>query len=281
MTLNHQKVDINLVIMRRFANVLFALFGIAVSTVTNAELNCDVDLQHGIVVSNNQIRVLEQSRTVYQINNMGQLFIAGKLIKLEPAQQRQLREFAAGLHYVVPKMIVMATEGVELAVLTIDQVYMGLVGKDHATYEKLNVAMHRVQKRVREKFIHASHNYYIGPGSLENVDELVDKELEEQIERAFNTSVGGILSAIAGLQSTGDEGYERHVENLTQRLEVMEEQIELQVVPKANSLRKKAQWFCKKFEALDKVEERLRSQVPGLQGFNVIVSGAKARESSH
>lgn len=255
--------------MNRFAALLLALFCIN----ANADFQCDVDLEHGIVINDAQIRVLDKSRTVYQINHQSQLFVEGKLVELNPGQRRLLRDFAQGLHYVVPKMIVLATEGVALAVLTVDKVYMGLVGKDHATYAKLNSAMQRVQQRVKEKFIHASYNYYIGPGSLENVDGLVDKELEAQIEKAFNTSIGGILSAISGLQSAGDQAVEQKVEDLTQRLEQMEEQIELQVAPRAHSLRKKAKWFCNKLESLDRVEEQLRASVIDLQQYNVIVSG--------
>ena len=35
----------------------------------------------------------------------------------------------------------------------------------------------------------------MGPGSLEHVDDLVDRELEEHLEEAISTSIGGILSA--------------------------------------------------------------------------------------
>lgn len=237
-----------------------------------ADLKCDVDLNYGLVVNDTQIRVLDESRTVYQINNADQLIVKGEWIALDAKQQDQLKELSDGLHYVVPKMIVLATEGVELAVVTVEHVYAGLVGQDHKSMEKLESSLERVQRRIREKFIHAGDNYYIGPGSLENVDDLVDRELEEQIEQALNTSLGGVLSAIGGLAANGDEETEKRMEELTQRLENMGQEIERKVSPKADSLRQKARWFCNKINQLDKVEESLRASVKELKEFDVILT---------
>ena len=62
---------------------------------------------------------------------------------------------------------------------------------------------------VKEKFIRANDNFYMGPGRLEQVNDLVDRELEEQLEEAMSTSVGGILSAIGGLVANGEGSEEK------------------------------------------------------------------------
>ncbi|WP_240485151.1 DUF2884 family protein [Aestuariibacter salexigens] len=237
-----------------------------------ADLKCDVDLHYGMVVTRDHIRVLEESRTLYQINDKKQLFVQGNLLELEKQQQALLKEFAGGLHYVVPKMTVLATEGVALATDTIEQVYIGLVGQDHGSYEKIQRAMDNVKSRVDKKFIYSKKNYYIGPGSLEHVDDMVDKEIEAQLEQAINTSVGGILSAISGVASSSDASDER-VAELSKRLEEMELQLEQEVAPKAESLRQKANWFCNKLQRLDEIEESLRQSVPELYAYNIIYSG--------
>ena len=243
-----------------------------VTSHASAEMSCDVDFERGLIVNENQIRVLQKGRTVYQINNKEQLFVEGNLLSLNQEQQEELYYFANGMHYVVPKMVVLATEGVQLAIDTVENVYFGLVGKEHDSYKKLQSAMKRAKGKVKEKFINASGNYYMGPGSLENVDELVDKELEAQIEQAINTSIGGILSAIGGLEAAEGNTDER-VQELTERLEQMELQLEREVVPQAETLRQKAKWFCKKLQSLDKIEESLRATVPELKKYNVIRSG--------
>ncbi|WJG10377.1 YggN family protein [Aliiglaciecola sp. LCG003] len=237
-----------------------------------ADLKCDVDLKYGLVVNDRQIRIIDQSRTLYQINGTKQLIVLGNVVELDDAQQRDLEELASGIHYVVPKMIILATDGVELAVDTVEHVYKGLVGTDHQSYEKLQSSLQRVQRRVKEKFIHANENFYMGPGRLENVDDLVDREIEEQIEQAISTSVGGVLSAIGGLTDGASEETEQKMEDLSQRIEQMGLDIDLQVGPKALTLRKKARWFCNKMHLLDKTEDRLRDAVPQLRDINVITT---------
>jgi predicted butyrate kinase (DUF1464 family) len=244
----------------------------------HADLNCQVDLQYGLVVNDTQIRVIDESQTLYQINNNDQLIVGGQWLELDEFQQQKLKELSEGLHYVVPKMILLASEGVELAIETVEQVYLGLVGNEHDSYDKLQVAMERVKKKVKYKFIHANDNYYIGPGRLENVNDLVDRELEEQLEEAINTSLGGILSAIGRLASS-EASTERKMEDLSQRLEVMGEEIEKQVAPKADSLKQKAIWFCNKFNSINAIEEELRDSVAALQPYNVILTdGEKHKE---
>mgnify|MGYP000318397769 FL=1 len=167
--------------------------------------DCEVSLDYGLVVNKQQIRVIgHMGRTQYQINRPSQLFVKGEWIELDEQQERELAVLSAGIHKVVPKMILLANEGVELAVETIEQVYGGLI-KDEKSQKKLQKSLNRVKESVREKFIRANDNFYMGPGSLEQVDDLVDRELEEQLEEAMSTSVGGILSAIGGLAANDEK----------------------------------------------------------------------------
>lgn len=251
----------------RFLWLVILLF----SPLALADFNCEVELNYGLVVNDSQIRVIDNSRTVYQINHHHQLLVEGNWIQLNSQQQQALGQLAQGLHIVVPKMILLASEGVDLAVQTIEHVYTGLVGKEHDSYDKLQSSLQRVQMRVKEKFIHAGNNFYMGPGTLENVEDLVDTELEEQIEQAMNTSLGGILSAIGGLVSDSASTDEK-IAALASRIENLGGKMESQEGPKAEGLKQKAQWFCAQFQSLDKIEEQLRKDIPQLHPYNVVVT---------
>lgn len=236
-------------------------------------MKCEVDLRYGMVVTEKSIRIIDDSRTLYQINNGKQLIVGGNWIELNEQQAEKISTLAKGLHYSVPKMIILATEGVDIAIETVEHVYVGLVGTDHDSFDKLTSALGRVKKKVNSKFVHSNDNFYIGPGSLENVDELVDQELEAQIEEAINTSLGGVLSAIGGLDTSDDEEMEQRVLELSARLEEMGDEIERSVGPKADGLRKKALWFCNKMGYLNKVEDEIIKEIPQLGDYNVIIVG--------
>ncbi len=254
----------------RFLAIIFLLFNFAV----HAGNDCEVSLDYGVVVSDQQIRVIgDGGRTVYQINHPAQLIVQGEWIDLDEHQERELYELSAGIHQVVPKMILLANEGVELAVETIEQVYSGLV-KDNESQKKLQKSLERVQMSVKEKFIRANDHFYMGPGSLEQVNDLVDSELEEQLEEAISTSVGGILSAIGGL--VANEGSEEKIAAIANQLETIGGEISQSAGSKAQTLKLKAQWFCNKFKELDKAEDRLRASIKEIKPYNVLITGTNA-----
>ena len=237
--------------------------------------DCEVSLDYGLVVNKQQIRVIgHMGRTQYQINRPSQLFVKGEWIDLDEEQERELAALSDGIHKVVPKMILLANEGVDLAVETIEQVYGGLI-KDEKSQKKLQKSLNRVKDSVREKFIRANDNFYMGPGSLEQVDDLVDRELEEQLEEAMSTSVGGILSAIGGL-AANDDNNDDQIAAIAQKLETMGQELEQTVGPKAEYLKLKALWFCKKFKELDKAEDKLRESIKELQPYNVLLTSSSA-----
>ena len=259
----------------RFYFFVLGLISLVFVNQAQAKSSCEVSLSSGVVVSDEQIRVIGHGgRTVYQVNRPAQLMVKGNWIHLEPDQERDLIELSEGIHQVVPKMILLANEGVELAVETINQVYGGLV-KDDKSQKKLQKSLERVKMSVREKFIRANDNFYMGPGSLEQVNDLVDRELEEQLEEAMSTSVGGILSAIGGLVANG-EGSEEKINAIAQKLESMGDEIGQSVGPKAETLKRKVEWFCNRFKELDKLEDRLRGSVKELNDYNVLETGTNA-----
>ncbi|AWL12751.1 hypothetical protein HMF8227_02298 [Saliniradius amylolyticus] len=246
----------------------FAIILVSVSGWVQAALKCDADLQYGVVVNENHVRVQKHSRTLYQINQHQQLIVQGHWIELPAPQQQQLTEFAEGLHYSIPKVIVLATEGVELAISTVEQVYSGLIGQRSDGYDRLQDALWRVRRKVQGKFIHANLNNYIGPRSLENVDAIVEQGFESEIEQAFSTSLGGILSAVGGIASEGNDNLDERVAALAKRLERMGQKI----APQADTLRKQAEWFCNEVKRLDGIEEQLRRQVPELRPYDLIIT---------
>lgn len=218
---------------------------------------------------------MDGSRTKLQINHGRQLFIDGKQIKLSAEEKIYLNEYARGLHYVVPKMVILANEGVDIAVDTIEQVYFGLVGSDHDSVKKITSAMKRAKKKIKEKYGFASGHYFIGPGSFESVDEFVDSQIEAELEKAIKTSVGGILSAISGVNQNVD-GNDARIQTLTEKLEAISEQMDFDDPSRAKNLRAKAQWFCGKLKTLNNKEEKLRESIPAFRKFDIIVTSDQA-----
>ena len=82
----------------RFLWLMFLGFYV---TSVKADYKCDVELNYGLVVTSDQIRIINDSRTVYQINNDDQLIVQGQWIELSVQQQAELKELAEGVPAVI------------------------------------------------------------------------------------------------------------------------------------------------------------------------------------
>jgi hypothetical protein len=236
----------------------------------SADFTCDLDLNYGVVVNDDQIRIVEESQTVVQINHQGQLFIEGRWLKLTPQQQEHLQHYAKNLHDIVPQITLLATEGVNIAIDTVERVYKGLVGTDSDDYAKLKRSMDKVRSQVRDNFKYATDHYYMGPGSAGNVDDLANTGLTAQLGDSFNTSLGGILSAIGSFGQENSNPPSIEMTALTDQLQVLSGESGMGTPPAVNLLLQKAQSYCQSLILLDEEEDALRVYIPELAPYDVI-----------
>jgi uncharacterized protein YndB with AHSA1/START domain len=217
------------------------------SASVGAEYTCSYDLRLGIVTGNSQVRILGASRTLFQINNGNQLFVAGKLTKLTPQQRIILNDYATGLQVVVPEITLLAKEGVSLVTDNIARIYSGLVGENNDSIDELYASMKKVKYTVKEKFGHSREYYYIYPGKLET-NPALDGSLRAQLESGFS-DVSGILTALGTFDASEDSEDEF-------------------------KLRKRARITCNKLKRIEKLETALHKEVPELKKLDVITQRA-------
>ncbi|MBO1254183.1 DUF2884 family protein [Alteromonas sp. 5E99-2] len=210
----------------------------------SADFSCDYDLRRGVVVGNDTVRILDESRTRYQINQAKQLFADGRLINLTTNQQSLIFRYSNGLTAVTPEITLLAKDGLGLITDNITRIYSGLVGGDIEGLNQLQSAMKNVKNSVREKYGFNGEYYFINPGQLE-MNEGVDASLREQITSGFS-NVSAILTAI-GTFNVSAEGNEDEF-----------------------MLKKRAKSTCAELEELNSIETKLQNEIPALKKLNVI-----------
>lgn len=235
-----------------------------------AHYACDVDLQYGVVVSDNQLRVLKKYQTMYQINHQQQLFVGGQWLKLSPAQAELVQEYSEGLHALVPQVTLLATIGIDLATDTVQQMYESLVGSDHDSYERLNLAIDKIKDRVRKKFRYARSNYYIGPSSANLVEEFEDDDLGLPISTTLTTSAGAILTSLGTMDSDKLVIDQQAMDNINQQLARYALKTGVDGPPLQSTLAEKARWYCDYFARLDAIESKIQLTIPEMAQLNLI-----------
>ncbi len=93
---------------------IFALSMALSSCTVFAQAQCDVELSHGLIITDDVIRILDKGQTRVQINNNNQLFIRGYWVDLSDDESKVLEQFSNGIRHTVPELVNLATDGVNL-----------------------------------------------------------------------------------------------------------------------------------------------------------------------
>ncbi|TMO47106.1 hypothetical protein CWC23_18270, partial [Pseudoalteromonas ruthenica] len=100
------------------------------STTALAQKPCDVELRHGLIITDDVIRIVDKGQTRVQINNNNQLFIRGYWVDLGDDESKVLEQFSQGIRQTVPELVNLATDGVNLGLSAIEQVVEGMSDKE-------------------------------------------------------------------------------------------------------------------------------------------------------
>ncbi|MDC8830166.1 DUF2884 family protein [Alteromonas gilva] len=256
--------------MCRILLLVLCVAGSAVSQPVAAHYSCDVDLNYGVVVEGERIRVLKDYFTVYQINHQQQLFVGGNWLKLDDQQARLVTDYATGLHAVIPQVTLLATTGIDLAAESVEQMFTSLLGNEHDSYEKLNAAMKHIKKMVRVKFRYKHTFYYLGPSYIEELEEFEDNELMAPLSKTLTTSVGSILTMLGAMDSDRFVVDEVEMATINERLAHYAATSDSIGPPALTTLPEKARWYCDFFVKLDGMEQQMKRAIPELAEIDLI-----------
>ncbi len=230
---------------------------------------CHIELEHGLIITPEHIRVMDKNRTVLQINNDEQLFIQGYWKQLSEPEQLLLRQFSEGLRREVPEIVDIAMDGVSLGIDAINQIIDGVSGGSAPLIKR---QFEEIKFRFKERFNHTDDIFYIAPQSLDEIDDFFEDELSEKIKAVVSESLGAILIALSEALSSAETNYEINHDDFGERMEKLSKQIDIKLSEKSTVLEAKAQLFCEHLKELDEIETALQKSVPELHRFDIVRS---------
>jgi len=250
--------------------VLFGFYFLSFSVVADEE--CNVELEHGLIITENVIRIVDKTQTRVQIN-LGsteqdtQIFIKGLLIALSEEETLVLNEFEQGLRNTVPELVNLATDGVNLGLTAIEQVVKGFSDKEP---QVLKNQLEYVEKTLMSKFKRGDDFYYIAPQSLSRLDDFFKNEISEKIHAAVHGSLGAILVALGDAFDSDEGNLEERISDMGTRMDIIATEIDKSLQKKAMVLEAKAAEYCSCLQKLDATETRLQKIIPSLLQFDLV-----------
>lgn len=212
-----------------------------------ADFSCQFDLRKGVIVANGHVRVVDKTKTLFQINDHTHVFSSGRFIEISTEQQQLMYAYSTGLESVIPEITLLAKEGIDLVVDNIIRAYSGLVGEGGKGMSEFHTSMKKAKKTVSEVYGYSSDYYYINPSKLEAESQEAES-LQQQITTGFS-NVSGILTAIATVDVPEQEA-----------------RAESQLM-----LRKRAKSVCKTLALLNDIEKDIQQEISALRKLDVII----------
>ena len=252
--------------MNRFLGAV-ALSCCLLSATAAAKSKCDVELGHGLIITDNEIRIVDNGQTRIQINNDNQLFILGRWIELDQAGEAGVAEYANGIRETVPELVNLATDGVNLGLSAIEQVVEGMSDKEP---EVLKTQLQYVERALMDKFKRGDDFFFIAPQSLSKIDDFFTKEISQKIHSAVHGSLGSILVSLGDAFKSREGNIEDRINDMGQRMDIISKEIDKSLQKKAFQLEEKAEEYCECLNSLDQTEEKLQKIVPELVPYDLV-----------
>lgn len=231
---------------------------------------CPMAFGHGILISPEQIRVQTADRTQYQINNDSQLFIQGELQQLSAEDIRVLRKYSHGMRKLVPQVVGIAVDSMELGLSAIENMLVG-VGNS-AQQEEWQALVRETTYQIMRRFVRSGEHFYLAPQSLNEMDAFLHGELKDNMNKLAKNTVGAVWQALRDALQHTDDNFELNDSRDWQPVEQLVNKINSGLDAKAEELEAKSVQFCQRLTELDRFETELQQRVPGLASYDVVIS---------
>jgi len=254
-------------------SIISLLFYFILSQLSYAK-QCSTHLKFGVIIAPNHIRIVEQSKTQFQINNSKQLFIGGREIILSSSQTQLLEKFSHGIRQQIPIIVSIGIEGIDVSLQTINHVITGLTVENSAAQQKIQAKFDELKWRIRTRFNQSTDNYYIAPQDLTDFYDILTGEFTQEIESMISNSIGTILETVAKsvLSDTNnsDKGSELRINVLDPKLTNISSSLSEATSIRVGALNNKIALFCSQLKQLNEIEDALHLTIPETAAFNII-----------
>lgn len=240
------------------------------ATGVRADDDCSYQLDADLSIAPERVEIDDPQLGRIEIGPHGELAIDGEDIDLDAGQRASLNAWATQLRQVVPAVVDIALQGVEIGVTAVSEVFAGLVGGEPPEGVRTAIANARAEVAARlgqDGDVWYLHRDGITPGE----DAMAD--VEPLIEDAVKRSVGALLMAAGQRMASGDDSGEASLTSFSERMEHMGDEIEARVQQQSDALERKADLLCAEMRVLEAREETVRRKVPELAALRVLTRG--------
>ncbi len=225
--------------------------------------------RYGVLIAPEHIRVLQNNRTLVQINADEQLFVKGEWLALSDEEQQLLRQYAEGLRKFVPEIVSLAVDGVEVGLSSIETMLAGVGNKSQQA--EWRALIRETTFQFLSRFVRTGDHFYLAPQSLNELDNFLNRELKPQLTSLARRTVGAVWGALRDALRQSDNNFERAETQDWQSVNQLMDKITMGMDQKMVELEAKSALFCQRMRELDEIETKLQQRIALLAQYDVVV----------
>ena len=189
----------------------------------------------------------------------GRLFVDGREVALNAADQQRVNEYENELRRLLPEARQVAAEATDIAFTALTEVARGFADKgDNSTVRQLEQAHRRLRAQLDKD-----------PAFVFNGD--IDAEVIRPVISEFVPAItGAAVKTALSIAFSGDEALTKAFEA---RMNTMGHDIDVKVKARAESLKPLAHSLCQRTKRLDAIEEGLTMRMDDGSSLNLLETG--------
>ena len=240
---------------------------LACSLPAAAAQQCSFGIDAALEITPDRIVIDDDALGQVVMNAGGALEVDGRDLTLDADQQDAVDAYAAQLREVVPAVIEVALEGMEVGVTAVTEVFAALVGGEAPA--AIDEALAELRADVDARLGRREDVWYVNRNGIANLEETMDS-MEPLIENAVTRSLGAMFMALGQAMSSGDGDLSTRMDAFAARMEGLEGDIEARVEQRAEVLEARASSLCAELHALEAREAAMKSRVEALAELQVL-----------
>ncbi len=245
---------------------LFSLLALLCCAAAHAEIqidsqDCGVEIDQRYQIGPESLQVFRSvdGAEQFRFDAEAGLVVAGEAVTLDDAQRSLLWRYHGELYAASQETVLIIVEAVELAAGGV-QLAMAILGADELA---LGAVLQEARRQALAELSPQDAVYRLGPGGIDQIDEVFDEDLERKIEAAA-LEAGWQLGWRATLAAlTGGKSLEARAERLTAEREAALE-------ARGDEIEARAETLCRRLETLVTLETELHRAIPALAGHSML-----------
>ncbi|MGF1726984.1 YggN family protein [Photobacterium nomapromontoriensis] len=222
--------------------------------------SCPVNVPNDIHIADDQVSIYQEGRAKLLIDDNNQLFINGKKIDLDVAQQQAMQAYSDHVKQYLPQMAAIADDGVLIAKDMIDELSASFDGNE--AFAGANQLVKKYSEEAKQKFY--KDGEFVMPADIfSTVDGQWKQDFEHAIKNVSAESMAGILAALSNEMKNGDLNFTE----FQQKLSDLKTRMQTRIQERSGDVAEKANNLCDSIQGLAEEEKQLQHMIPELKNY--------------